>query len=173
MISLLVEVNKDYFMKEHIQVRQREYEAFLVERDLHYASFLRRLVATAIDFFVWVLLNNIWGFVYGFGSGFFGVESRMFGVGALVFIGLGLVNGLGYLSLTQCSAWQATVGQKLMKIKVTDLNGKRLNFAQSLIRAFAFLLTVATLGVGMLVSLFTDRKQALHDIITKTLVVRQ
>ena len=81
-----------------------------------------------------------------------------------------VVAGL-YYSLLESSASQATVGKMALGIKVTDENGQRLSFQHALGRWFAAALSYLTLYIGFLVALFTERKQALHDLVAKTLVV--
>lgn len=75
-----------------------------------------------------------------------------------------------YFTLLETSMWQGTIGKKLLKIKVTDMNGKRINFKRATIRFFSKILS-AQLLIGYIMILFTDKKQGLHDLIAKTLVL--
>jgi uncharacterized RDD family membrane protein YckC len=77
-----------------------------------------------------------------------------------------------YWPVLESSHWQATVGKRVMGLQVTDFDGQRLSFLHALLRALAKILSSIPLGVGYLLAAFTARKQALHDIIVKTLVVR-
>jgi uncharacterized RDD family membrane protein YckC len=77
-----------------------------------------------------------------------------------------------YWPVLESSPWQATVGKRVMGLQVTDFDGQRLSFMRALLRAFAKILSSIPLGVGYLLAAFTARKQALHDIIARTLVVR-
>ena len=82
-----------------------------------------------------------------------------------------------YCSLMESSSWQATVGKKALGLYVTDLDGRRISFGKATGRF------LAGRGIGSLVSLyylvdcvlvaFTEKKQALHDIIVGTLVMRR
>jgi len=77
-----------------------------------------------------------------------------------------------YWPVLESSPWQATVGKRVMGLQVTDFDGQRLSFMRALLRALAKILSSIPLGVGYLLAAFTARKQALHDIIARTLVVR-
>jgi hypothetical protein len=72
----------------------------------------------------------------------------------------------------ESSERQATIGKQLLGIQVTDANGVRLTFVRSLLRNIAKIISSLPLGLGFLLAAFTARKQALHDLITKCLVVR-
>jgi uncharacterized RDD family membrane protein YckC len=71
------------------------------------------------------------------------------------------------------SAKQATLGKLALGIKVTDLDGKRISFGRASGRHFAKYLSTIILLVGYLMQPFTQKKQALHDILAATLVVKQ
>ena len=58
-------------------------------------------------------------------------------------------------------------------LKVTDLQGKRISFARATGRHFAKLLSGMILLIGYIMAGLTERKQALHDMIAGTLVVRE
>jgi uncharacterized RDD family membrane protein YckC len=77
-----------------------------------------------------------------------------------------------YFSLQESSVQQATLGKRALGIKVTDLEGRRVSFGRATGRYFAKILSVLICYVGFIMAGFTDRKQALHDMIAGTLVVR-
>ena len=77
-----------------------------------------------------------------------------------------------YFAGFESSRWQATPGKRLMGIRVTDAAGARASFARTTGRSFAKILSGLLCGIGYLMAAFTARKQALHDLIAGTLVVR-
>jgi uncharacterized RDD family membrane protein YckC len=77
-----------------------------------------------------------------------------------------------YEALLTASSKQATVGKMVFRLKVTDLNGRRLSIPRAFGRHFAKYISGMTLLIGYLIQPFTERRQALHDIIASTLVVR-
>jgi uncharacterized RDD family membrane protein YckC len=78
-----------------------------------------------------------------------------------------------YLGLFQASAWQASVGKRLLTIYVTDEAGRRLGLGRSMARSCAKdIFNVFYLWFISLVTIaVTTKKQALHDFAAKTLVV--
>jgi len=78
-----------------------------------------------------------------------------------------------YYAWFHASERQATLGKRAIGIKVTGMDGGRISFARGIGRYFAFLLSGFTLGIGYLLAAFTERKQALHDMIVSTYVVDQ
>ena len=76
-----------------------------------------------------------------------------------------------YEALLTSSEWQATLGKKMLNLRVTDEAGNRISFARASGRHFAKFLS-SFLFIGFIMAAFTDRKRALHDIIAGTLVRR-
>ncbi|MCH8868069.1 MAG: RDD family protein, partial [Proteobacteria bacterium] len=79
---------------------------------------------------------------------------------------------LFYTVWLESSTWQATLGKRLLGIKVVDLEGRRIGFGKSSWRNMAKGLSMLTLGVGYLMPLWDHRRQALHDKAAGCLVVR-
>jgi uncharacterized RDD family membrane protein YckC len=76
-----------------------------------------------------------------------------------------------YFAVMESSPWQATLGKKLLGLYVTDIHGQRLTFGRATGRTLAKYLSVMTAGIGYLVCGVTERKQALHDVVAKYLVL--
>ena len=93
----------------------------------------------------------------------------------LAMVGPWVCNGLFaifYGIWLESSVWQATLGKRLMGIKVVDLQGQRISFTKSSGRCLAKGLSTLTLGIGYLTPLWDHRKQTLHDKAAGCLVVR-
>lgn len=88
------------------------------------------------------------------------------GITLLYFVGAAL-----YYSLMESCSHQATVGKMALGIKVTDLDGRRLSPSKALLRWICAALSYVTFYIGFLMAAFTERKQALHDIVAGTRVV--
>jgi uncharacterized RDD family membrane protein YckC len=73
-----------------------------------------------------------------------------------------------YWAGLESSAWQATIGKRALGLQVTDLEGRRISMARASGRYFGKLIIV-----GCVLVAFTPRKQALHDILAKCLVLRK
>ncbi|HYG38513.1 MAG TPA: RDD family protein [Cytophagales bacterium] len=78
-----------------------------------------------------------------------------------------------YYAVMESSDEKASVGKKLLAIQVTDLKGNKLSLAKATIRYISKYASFCTLLIGFLMAAFTPRKQALHDIISGSLVVNQ
>jgi uncharacterized RDD family membrane protein YckC len=62
----------------------------------------------------------------------------------------------------------------VLSIYVTDVNGQRISFMHATGRFFAKIVSgLIPFGIGYIMAGFTQRKQALHDMIASTLVVRR
>jgi uncharacterized RDD family membrane protein YckC len=78
-----------------------------------------------------------------------------------------------YHAILESGPHQSTWGKRACGLKVTSMTGQRITFAHATGRYFSTLITNMTMGIGYLMVAFTDRKQALHDMIASTLVVKQ
>jgi|GEM_PF-1604013 len=112
--------------------------------DVEYASFGERAAACIIDGFILVI------------PGMF-----------LPFIAPWL-----YFALQEGSEGGATVGKRIMGIRVLSTDGKRITFGTATGRFFANFLNLITGLIGYILMLFNAKNQCLHDMITSTVVVR-
>jgi len=84
-----------------------------------------------------------------------------------------------YWGLMESSSWQATLGKKALGLRVTDLAGSRPTFGRASGRFFAgrgisFVPSIGGLYflIDCIMAGFTEKKQALHDMIASCLVIR-
>lgn len=77
-----------------------------------------------------------------------------------------------YFIVFERSPWQATPGKALLRLRAVDLGGSRLSTGRAIWRTVAKLVSAGSGGCGFLVAAFTPEKQALHDLMASTLVVR-
>jgi uncharacterized RDD family membrane protein YckC len=96
---------------------------------------------------------------FGFLFGFFGI--------------IFLVSWL-YYALAESSSWQATLGKKMLNLKVTDMTGQPITFGRASGRYFSKIITgMIPLAIGYILAGFTEKKQAVHDMIASCLVLRK
>jgi uncharacterized RDD family membrane protein YckC len=76
-----------------------------------------------------------------------------------------------YFAAQESSEYQATIGKRAMRIKVTDIYGKPISFMRATGRWASKIISAIVLGLGFIIIGFTDRKQGLHDMIVDTLVL--
>ena len=131
---------------------------------MEYAGFWRRFVAYLIDY----LIIGAGAFIVGFVIGIIAGASAPAALYVVTIAGYYL-----YYAFMESSANQATVGKIALGLKVTDEEGNRIAFGRAIGRTVAKILSALTLFVGFIMAGFTDRKQALHDKIAHTLVVKR
>lgn len=140
------------------------------EGEAAYAGFWIRFGALIIDFILLSIVGFITGFIIGLATGGAGGDGE-FAQGLSAFIGF--VVGVAYFVIMESSERQATLGKLAVGIKVTDMEGARISAGVAAIRYFSKILSGIILLIGYIMAAFTPKKQALHDIIAKTLVVKQ
>lgn len=130
--------------------------------NVEYAGFWARFAAFQVDWAVTVIA----GFVLTFGTTFAGGFTAA--IGQFLYV----VFSLLYWPYMESSPRQATFGKMLLGIQVTDMDGARVSFVRALLRNLAKIISGLIFYIGFLMAAFTRRKQGLHDIMTKCLVVR-
>lgn len=139
---------------------------------MHYAGFFRRLVAMIIDVFMITFLSLLLVFFLGmFIGGMLQASAFIEGIGDYVVVINVLIFWL-YFALQESSSRQATIGKRLMGIYVASESDTPLSFAQASIRHFSKYLSSIFL-IGFFMAAFTQKKQALHDIIANALVLKK
>lgn len=101
-----------------------------------------------------------------------GQLSGLIMIAILISVIAALVQWLYYAYL-ESGEKQATWGKQVLSLYVTDLQGNRITFGRASGRFFAKFVTGLTMGIGYIMAGFTERKQALHDMIASCLVLRR
>lgn len=130
-----------------------------------YAGFWRRLLGFVIDM---LLLGTVQGAIA------FGVLSMQPGDYAAL-VNISIVSSLvawGYFALMESSPLRATVGKLAIGIWVGDAHGDPISFTRASFRFWFKSLSAASIALGYVIAAFTPRKQALHDLLAGTLVLR-
>ncbi|MGH6719633.1 MAG: RDD family protein [Alphaproteobacteria bacterium] len=148
---------------------------------MNYAGFWRRFGAALADAVVVAVAVGLVGAGFeAFGVMFFetvevrqaadGVvdfEARLDTTGSIVAIVLTWL----YFALMESGPWQATPGKRLLGLRVTDLEGRRIGFGRATGRYLAKYISTAIVMLGWVMAGLTARKQALHDMIANCLVL--
>lgn len=158
-------------------------------RPVEYAGFWRRVVAIAIDavvlWLVFVPAILIWFLdIIRFCIGLECFDCNSFDVydgfiiaklvfRVFLFFLFGTILKWLYFALMESSSHQGTLGKMAIGIVVTDLQGRRVSFARATGRYFGKYISNLILNIGFLMAAFTEKKQALHDIMAGTLVVQK
>jgi len=152
-----------------------------------YAGFWLRVVAHLIDD---VILGIGIGILFLIGVAIIGVGSLrpMFEnansenpeipaavISMLIFLGLAaFMLAWIYNAAMESSRHQGTLGKMALGLIVTDLQGRPISFGHASGRYFAKIISgLIPLGIGYAMAGFTEKKQALHDMIAGCLVLRR
>jgi uncharacterized RDD family membrane protein YckC len=163
------------------------YPGYVVVPRVEYAGFWLRFLAYIIDNLVigtaavMILIPLI--FLTGLGAFLSKIfaEEDIDDMGAFMLVGIvfllatiSLVVTWLYHAWMESSEWQATVGKRVLGLVVTDAAGQRISFGRATARHFSKIITnMVPLAIGYIMSGFTERKQALHDMIAACLVLRR
>jgi uncharacterized RDD family membrane protein YckC/Tfp pilus assembly major pilin PilA len=129
-----------------------------------YAGIGSRIGALLIDTLIVTLAGVVIGVIVGLLSPPGGAVDGLLSLASIAGAWL-------YTALLESGPRQATVGKMAVGIKVTGLDGNRISFGRATGRYFAEMLSSLSLGIGYVIAAFTQRRQALHDLIAGSLVV--
>jgi uncharacterized RDD family membrane protein YckC len=151
----------------------------------NYAGFWRRAVAAVVDGMILQGGSAAVGLAAGFMAALIQSEdSDMTGRYAhrpeevilqyvALSVALSFAIGWLYYAAFESSSRRATPGKSLVGIYVSDAEGRRVSFLRASLRYFAKTLSAATFLVGYVMAGVTRRKQALHDRVARTLVLKR
>lgn len=140
----------------------------LVSRSMpmKFAGFGLRLTAAIVDTVI-LFIGNV------------SVSSGLFALGRdapamiMLFLALNLAICWLYYAVQESSAAQATIGKQLAAICVVDQYGERISFGTATLRYLVRLVSGLLFFIGYLIQPITRRKQALHDMVAGTLVIKR
>jgi len=160
----------DDYKEAHAIPELRELLGFSYQKTApqYFAAFDQRLLATVIDHFIifgFYILAVLTSFIFIEGK-----DQRMMAF-LIPFPSIFIIK-LIYGSIAEATKNQATIGKKLLSIKVTDLEGSRISFGVSIIRNFSKILSVIPVFFGYLYSFLNKKNQCWHDIAANTLVIK-
>ena len=152
-----------------------------------FAGFWIRFVAYILD---GIIISIIEGFLVlpllvllGYNAAFIDSLANMDQIDPVLLLSILISAGMGlylsvflitwfYYALLESGPRQATIGKMVLRLKVTDINGNRMSFARASLRYFSKIISSAILMIGYIMAGFTPKRQALHDIIANTYVVK-
>ena len=76
-----------------------------------------------------------------------------------------------YYAFLESSPWQASLGKRVMGLKVVDKRGRRLSFSKASRRLLSRIFTNFTFYFGFFCAAFDPQKQTLHDKLSKSRVI--
>ncbi|MEM4368489.1 MAG: RDD family protein [Candidatus Anstonellales archaeon] len=145
-----------------------------------YASLLDRIIADIIDgvllsilfFVISIILTPLMiGAALAGGS----IEDTAVFVISIIFLGI----AYSYRVVTEGVLFSATIGKKIMNLKVVDESGNNLTLQKAAIRNAVKVFPMVIPFIGLLVYLASiyliatsPRKQAIHDMVAQTFVIK-
>ena len=123
-------------------------------KGLAFAGFWYRLIAGVIDTVIVAIITFILAFIPVIG-----------------WI-LGIFVSWLYYALLQSSKKQSTFGMRAVDMRISDENFKKISFWRASGNYFVLPISIMIIFIGLLMIAFTERKQGLHNFISRTLCVR-
>lgn len=117
---------------------------------IHYVGFWRRFFAFFLDNIILTVLGAL---IHNWAIAF-------------------LIAALYYIALTS-SPLQGTIGKLAIGAMVVDMDGNKLRVDKSALRFLLFLLAGCLLLIGWIMVGFHGKKQGLHDMLARTLVINR
>lgn len=133
----------------------------------YFAGFDLRILAVVLDWFIILGVTSVLGLIFALilndrKTTIFILSSGLLLMPILKFI---------YQVILETKQ-QATIGKKLMNIRVTNLNGLKPKFSEILIRNLAKIISTATFFFGYFYLFLNKKQQTLHDLMANTLVIK-
>jgi len=150
--------------------------------NVEYAGFGIRLLAWLIDSLVLLFLSFITALIFGFfiAIAFLLIDLSIVSADSSIvtfltnfisgFVGFSV--NLLYFTLFWSSKFQGTPGKILLGLKIVDANGNKISYSKALIRDISTMVSSLLLGIGYLLIIFDGKKQALHDKLASTYVIK-
>ncbi len=148
--------------------------------NVEYAGFGIRLLAWLIDFLVLLFLSFIIALISGFFIAFLLIYVSIISADSSIVTSLsnfisgfiGFSVNLLYFTLFWSSKFQGTPGKIVLGLKIVDANGNKISYSTALIRYISTFISSLLLGIGYLLIIFDGKKQALHDKLASTYVIK-
>jgi len=144
------------------------------KNQLKKAGFLKRLTAYLIDWMVLSLISvfllfNVYILLIVFSNSNMDIYETLNSI-IIPFYLFSFLLKCFYFSFFHSLTGQ-TVGKSLCKIKVVDLNGKRISFMRSFVRFLGYYLCFYSCGIGFIWILFNENNQGWHDKLAGSIVI--
>lgn len=154
-----------------------EHNVNITGLDNRIAGFWRRFFAYVIDLFIIQILYVIL-LLIGYSAVRFGIEDLNRPLSFELILRLTIPFFLIYFPLfiiyftTFCFVGGQTPGKMIFGIKVISRDGGGINLGFSLVRSLGYFASSFFFGLGFLIALFNKRKRTLHDLLSRSYVIR-
>ncbi|PWS26279.1 RDD family protein [Pedobacter yonginense] len=160
----------DDYKEAHAIPELRELLGFSFQKTApqYFAAFDQRLLASVIDHFI---IFGIYIFIILISFMFIEGKDQRIMAFAVPLPSI-FIFKLLYGTFAESSVKQATIGKRLIGIKVSDLEGSRVSTGVSFVRNFSKVLSVLPVFFGYFYSFLNKKHQCWHDIAANTLVIK-
>jgi len=153
-----------------------------VTPEFNYASFIIRAGALVVDFLILGVIFSFLGLVLRITMSFNLrmdnflsddlelIATPFFTVSFFIYSGLKMAAFWLFYALFE-SRVGGTPGKLIFRMRVTGIDGRQISFQKATGHAFARLLSFLPFFTGYLMAAFTDKTQALHDILSGCIVI--
>jgi uncharacterized RDD family membrane protein YckC len=141
------------------------------------ASFWWRLLAFLIDYVILSFILQLIFFILAANGITFNLKSLddLFKLSVSQLLLLQLISSgtlIIYNAAGEASAMKGSIGKRVCRMVVVDADGVGLTFLNALARSFGKVISLVFWGLGFLSIFFTEHRQAVHDLLAKTYVVK-
>lgn len=144
----------------------------------NYANYFTRIIAHVID----GLILSLSRYCIWFGITYFVQVYSFFAFSKLITFPtqsyfliadayISIILPIAYFSVFESTRLQATPGKMLFRMKVVDMNEQRIAPLRAFGRFIASIVSTLSI-VGLLIAFFTKKRQTLHDLVSKTMVIQ-
>jgi len=150
----------------------------------HYAGFVSRLFAVAVDLAIITAITVVVSWASLSMLEYVAIDIRDcppvesgVGEGALLCVALqwaGIAIGVSFPWVYAMFFWTVTgqtPGKAVMGLRIVRLDGRPMTLWTSIVRGVGYSISLATMGLGFLLVLSDNRRQALHDKFARTCVI--
>jgi uncharacterized RDD family membrane protein YckC len=138
----------------------------VAKTELVYAGFWRRALAYVIDAtFLGGVAVAMAGSIDVLAPDNFQAAANIFPVSAALC--------WAYFAMLESSPAQGTIGKIVLNLRVADTHGDPITFRRASFRNVFKIFSSLIVGTGWLLAAFAPRKQALHDLLAGTVVLRE
>jgi uncharacterized RDD family membrane protein YckC len=163
------------FVRPHRSLLPEPYAGFWLRLVAYFIDSIIASVAVAIVVLVGVAVAGVGALENSFQNGGESDTLPAEVIAGIAILSIAFVAGMWlYYAWMESSVYQGTLGKMALGLIVTGLDGSRITFGRATGRYFSKLITgLIPLGIGYAMAGFTQRKQALHDMIAGCLVLRK
>ncbi|MBK8285136.1 MAG: RDD family protein [Ahniella sp.] len=139
---------------------------------LDYASFLTRFAAWFVDRILLIGLAFLSLVIVSLVAPLVGLDKSISdAIAGMAILAAMLLLPCVYFIYFEQTASGATPGKRLLGIRVANLDGQRISLGASFARTLVAGISSMFYSIGHLVALFTERNQAVHDLLASTVVI--